>query len=221
MASQFFLGVERSFSGRPWRPRLDAAGEARALAMAQTGGCDELLARVLAGRGVGLDEVARHLDPTLRALMPDPFTLADMEKATARLAEAVKRAEKVAIFADYDVDGAASAALLSEYLQACGCETIVHIPDRVTEGYGPNREAMTAFAARGAPSSSPSIAAPSATNRSPKRASSGSTWSSSTITRRPSACPTRSQSSTRTARTIFQALAISAPPASSIWASSR
>ena len=105
---------------------------------------------VLAGRGVGLDEVARHLDPTLRALMPDPFALADMEKATARLVDAVRRSERIAIFADYDVDGAASAALLSEYLQACGCETIVHIPDRVTEGYGPNREAMAAFAARGA-----------------------------------------------------------------------
>jgi len=149
-ALPYFLGVERSFAGRPWRARLDAAGEARALAIAQAGGCDELLARVLAGRGVGLDEVARHLDPTLRALMPDPFALADMEEATARLAGAVRRAERVAIFADYDVDGAASAALLSEYLQACGCETIVHIPDRVTEGYGPNREAMAAFAARGA-----------------------------------------------------------------------
>ncbi|THD45700.1 MAG: single-stranded-DNA-specific exonuclease RecJ [Bradyrhizobium sp.] len=150
MASQFFLGVERSFSGRPWRARLDAAGEARALALAQSGDCDELLARVLAGRGVGLGEVANYLEPTLRALMPDPFTLADMERATARLTEAVRRSERVAIFADYDVDGAASAALLSEYLEACGCETIVHIPDRVTEGYGPNSEAMAAFAARGA-----------------------------------------------------------------------
>ena len=137
------------------RPAVAARGSTRRAKRARwrsrrAGGCDELLARVLAGRGVGLDEVARHLDPTLRALMPDPFALADMEKATARLADAVRRAERIAIFADYDVDGAASAALLSEYLQACGCETIVHIPDRVTEGYGPNREAMAAFAARGA-----------------------------------------------------------------------
>jgi single-stranded-DNA-specific exonuclease len=218
-ALPYFLGVERSFAGRPWRARLDAAGEARALAIAQAGGCDELLARVLAGRGVGLDEVARHLDPTLRALMPDPFALADMEEATARLAGAVRRAERVAIFADYDVDGAASAALLSEYLQACGCETIVHIPDRVTEGYGPNREAMAAFAARA--SSSPSIAARSATSRSPKRAGSASTSSSSTITRRRSACLTRSRSSIPTARTTSPGLGISAPRASSTWASSR
>jgi len=150
MQPTYFLGVERSFAGRPWRGRLDAAGEARALAIAQAGGCDDVLARVLAGRGVALEEVARHLDPTLRALMPDPYTIADMEKATLRLADAARRSEKIAIFADYDVDGAASAALLSEYLEACGCETIVHIPDRVLEGYGPNREAMAAFAARGA-----------------------------------------------------------------------
>ena len=120
----FFLGVERSLTGRPWRPRLDAAGEARALAIAQVSGQGELMARVLAGRGVGLDEVARHLEPTLRELMPDPFTLRDMEAATARLARAVQRGERVAIFGDYDVDGAASAALLSEYLEACGCPTI-------------------------------------------------------------------------------------------------
>jgi single-stranded-DNA-specific exonuclease len=157
----FFLGVERSFTGRPWRPRLDAAGEARALAIAQVSGQSELMARVLAGRGVGLDEVARHLEPTLRELMPDPFALRDMEAATARLARAVQRGERVAIFGDYDVDGAASAALLSEYLEACGCPTLIHIPDRVAEGYGPNSEAKAAITTRlsSAESSSPSIAA--------------------------------------------------------------
>ena len=146
----FFLGVERSLTGRPWRPRLDAAGEARALAIAQTGGQNELMARVLAGRGVDLEAVARHLEPTLRALMPDPFVFSDMEKATARLERAVRASERVAIFGDYDVDGAASAALISEYLEACGCATTIHIPDRVLEGYGPNNEAMAAFAAAGA-----------------------------------------------------------------------
>jgi len=146
----FFLGVERSLTGRPWRARLDAAGEARALAIAQTGGQNELMARVLAGRGVDLETVARHLEPTLRALMPEPFVLRDMERATARLERAVRGSERVAIFGDYDVDGAASAALLSEYLSACGCATTIRIPDRVLEGYGPNNEAMAAFAAAGA-----------------------------------------------------------------------
>ena len=146
----FFLGVERSLTGRPWRARLDAAGEARALAIAQASGQSELMARVLAGRGVELDQAARYLQPTLRELMPDPFTLREMAAATARLEQAVLRRERVAIFGDYDVDGAASAALLCEYLEACGCRTSIHIPDRVVEGYGPNSEAMAAFARDGA-----------------------------------------------------------------------
>jgi single-stranded-DNA-specific exonuclease len=147
----FFLDVERSVLGRPWRPRLGAAGEAQALAIAQASGQSDLMARVLAGRGVKLDEVERYLAPTLRDLMPDPFTMRDMEPAVARLARAVEGGERVAIFGDYDVDGATSAALLAQYLGDCGCEAIVHIPDRVTEGYGPNAEAMRAFAAGGAP----------------------------------------------------------------------
>src|SRR5271166_6197575 len=149
-ASGYFLDVEASALGRPWRPRLDAAGELSALAIAQVGGQDELIARVLAGRAVAPEAVERYLDPTLRDLMPDPFVLRDMETATERLARAVGRGERVAIFGDYDVDGACSAALISEYLAACGVETIVHIPDRVTEGYGPNAEAIQNFAARGA-----------------------------------------------------------------------
>ncbi len=148
--SDYFLDVETSALGQPWRPRLDAAGELHALAIAQIGGHDDLLARVLAGRGVLPDAVDRHLAPSFRDLMPDPNSLRDMAAATERLRLAVIRREKVAIFGDYDVDGACSAALLSEYLKACGLETIVHIPDRVTEGYGPNVEAIQAFASQGA-----------------------------------------------------------------------
>jgi len=148
VTSGYFLDVEQSALGCAWRPRLDSAGEARALAIAQIGGHDDLLARVLAGRGVAPEAVSRYLDPTLRDLMPDPFAMRDMEAATERLKLAVERSERVAIFGDYDVDGACSAALLTEYLSACGCETIVHIPDRATEGYGPNVEAIASFAAR-------------------------------------------------------------------------
>jgi single-stranded-DNA-specific exonuclease len=148
--SNYFLDVQTSALGRPWRPRLDAAGELRALAIAQIGGHDELIARVLAGRGILPEGVERHLAPSLRDLMPDPFCLRDMEAATDRLRRAVMAHERVAIFGDYDVDGACSAALLSEYLNACGLETIVHIPDRVTEGYGPNAEAIHGFASQGA-----------------------------------------------------------------------
>jgi single-stranded-DNA-specific exonuclease len=146
----YFLDVQSSALGRPWRPRLDAAGELSALAIAQIGGHDELIARVLAGRGVKPEAVERYLDPSLRDLMPDPFCLSDMEAATDRLKRAVEAGERIAIFGDYDVDGACAAALMSEYLAACGVETIVHIPDRVTEGFGPNGEAILGFKAKGA-----------------------------------------------------------------------
>jgi single-stranded-DNA-specific exonuclease len=148
--SRLFLDVEASLSGRRWRPRLDATGEARAQAIAQVTGVSELVARILAGRDVELEAVARHLEPTLRDLMPDPLTLADMGAATERLARAVERREKVAIFGDYDVDGACAAALLSEYLSSAGCQTLIRIPDRVTEGYGPSVEAMREFRSAGA-----------------------------------------------------------------------
>jgi single-stranded-DNA-specific exonuclease len=148
---RLFLGVERSVCGRVWRDRLDERGSARALAIAQRhDDVPELLARILAGRGVEVDEVGTFLDPTVRALMPDPDTLADMPAAAARLADAVGRGETVAIFGDYDVDGATSAATLGRYLRHCGLRPIIHIPDRLFEGYGPNTEAIRALAARGA-----------------------------------------------------------------------
>ncbi|MGH7879250.1 MAG: single-stranded-DNA-specific exonuclease RecJ, partial [Candidatus Binataceae bacterium] len=114
---RFFLGVERSATGRGWRDRLDDRGQARALAIAQRHGLPELLARVLAGRGVEPDEVAAYLDPTIKGLMPDPYRLTDMQAAAARIADAVMRAESIAIFGDYDVDGATAAALLAGYLR--------------------------------------------------------------------------------------------------------
>src|SRR5216683_1878339 len=148
---RLFLGVERSACGRAWRDRLDERDAARALAIAQRHqDVPELLARILAGRGVEVDEVASYLDPTVRALMPDPHTLADMRGAATRLADAVTRGETIAILGDYDVDGATSAALLGRYLHHCGLRPIVHIPDRLFEGYGPNAEAVGALAARGA-----------------------------------------------------------------------
>ncbi len=141
-----FLGVLRSALGRPWRARLDAAGQARALAISQAHGLSDLLARVLAGRGVGLDEATAYLDPTLRRLLPDPSCLADMDAAAARLAAAIRAGETVAIFGDYDVDGAASAALIGDFLTAAGTSHRIHIPDRIFEGYGPNVQAITALA---------------------------------------------------------------------------
>jgi single-stranded-DNA-specific exonuclease len=94
--------------------------------------------------------VAQFLDPTVRALMPDPHTLADAQRAATRLADAVARGETVAIFGDYDVDGATSAATLARYLHYCGLRPLIHIPDRLFEGYGPNAEAIRALAGQGA-----------------------------------------------------------------------
>ena len=145
-----FLGVERSVSGRRWADRLDAAQANAALAMHQRHGMDELVARVLAGRGVGVDEAATFLEPTLRELMVDPSTFADMDAAAARLADAIERGERVAIFGDYDVDGATSAALLARYLRGFGLEPTIYIPDRIFEGYGPNPAAITQLVEGGA-----------------------------------------------------------------------
>jgi len=145
----FFLGVEKSVCGRAWKDRLDARGQARALMIAQRHGLPELLARILAGRGVEPDDVEAFLDPTIKRLMPDPHTLTDMERAAERLAYAVTRGESVAIFGDYDVDGATASALLAGYLRACGLDPVVHIPDRIFEGYGPNVDAIRSFAERG------------------------------------------------------------------------
>jgi single-stranded-DNA-specific exonuclease len=147
---RLFLGVDRSACGRAWRDRLDERGQARALAIAQRHDLPDLLARILAGRGVEVDEVASFLDPTVRALMPDPNVLVDMRAAATRLADAVGRGETVAIFGDYDVDGATAAATLGRFLRHCGLRPLIHIPDRLFEGYGPNTEAIRGLAAQGA-----------------------------------------------------------------------
>jgi single-stranded-DNA-specific exonuclease len=145
-----FLGVEQSATGRAWRDRLDERGAARALAIAQRHDLPELLARILSGRNIDVDGVEAFLDPTVKRSMPDPNVLTAMPEAAARIADAVTRGETVAIFGDYDVDGATSAALLARFLRRAGIEPLIHIPDRLFEGYGPNVEAIRSLAARGA-----------------------------------------------------------------------
>jgi single-stranded-DNA-specific exonuclease len=148
--SRLFLSVERSLSGRAWRERLDPRAAAGALTIAQRHGVPELLARIVAGRGIALDKVDTFLDPTVKRLMPDPDVVTDMPVAAARLADGIERREQIAIFGDYDVDGATSAALLARFLQYVGLDPLIHIPDRLFEGYGPNVEAIRSLAARGA-----------------------------------------------------------------------
>ena len=142
------LGVARSVTGRRWvwRPSDARTG----LGIAQRLGLPEMVGRLLAARGVGLDAAAGYLDPTLRALMPDPASLMDMDAAADRIAAAVRSGEHVAVFGDYDVDGACSGALMSRLLRDLGCEVTPYVPDRLKEGYGPNAPAIAALCDRGA-----------------------------------------------------------------------
>ena len=153
-ANRLFLGVENSATGRAWRDRLDERAAARALAIAQRHDLPELLARIIAGRNVEIDAVETFLDPTIKRSMPDPHVLAGMKEAAERIADAVIRGERIAIFGDYDVDGATSAAVLARFLRQGGIEggidPLIHIPDRLFEGYGPNTEAVRSLAERGA-----------------------------------------------------------------------
>jgi len=145
---RLFLGVGRSATGAAWLHRLDARAERQAQRMEQAHGIPGVIARILAGRGVMAEAAERFLDPTLRELLPDPATLTDLDRVAERLAAAVRGQEKVAIFGDYDVDGACSSALVRRVLGHCGLAAEIYIPDRVFEGYGPNPEAMRELAGR-------------------------------------------------------------------------
>ena len=143
-----FLGVDASVSGKKWVAR--ALDERIALGLAQRHNLPEVAGRVLAARGVGFEEAEAFLNPALKTLLPDPSLLKDMDQAAARLADAVMGEEIIAVFGDYDVDGATSSALLNRFLTGCGAEILVHIPDRMKEGYGPNAAALRRFKQQGA-----------------------------------------------------------------------
>ena len=147
---RFFLDVRRSATGLAWVHRLSERQDMTALAIAQGHGVPDIVARVLAGRGVTAVGTERFLDPTIRDLLPDPASLTDMNKAAVRLAEAIIRGERIAIFGDYDVDGAASSALLKRFLDVFSIPSEIYIPDRIFEGYGPNPDAMRELVGRGA-----------------------------------------------------------------------
>ncbi|HEU0309913.1 MAG TPA: single-stranded-DNA-specific exonuclease RecJ, partial [Sphingomicrobium sp.] len=124
----FACNVERSLGGQPWRWR-------------RNGGDDltrDLTDQLLLARGVEEADLARHRAPTIRDFLPDPSAFRDMDKAAARLADAIEGSERIAIFGDYDVDGATSAAVLTILLRRLGTEPMIYIPDRLMEGYGPS-----------------------------------------------------------------------------------
>jgi len=142
------LCVTESLGGRFWRWR--SAEDRLGFALAQRLGVPEIVGRIMAARGISPDDAADFLNPTLRALLPDPSLMIDMERAADRLAAAINGGETVAVFGDYDVDGACGTALLSTFLRMLGCVVHPYIPDRIAEGYGPNAVALTLLADRGA-----------------------------------------------------------------------
>jgi single-stranded-DNA-specific exonuclease len=135
------LNIERSVTGQRWRWRRPPDPSI---------GLDSLLDELLLARGVERDDLPRHRDPRIRDFLPDPSCFADMDKGAKRLADAIQQAETIAIFGDYDVDGATSAALLVLLLRRLGAEPIVYIPDRLMEGYGPSGKALVELKSRGA-----------------------------------------------------------------------
>ena len=135
------LNIERSITGQPWRWRREPDPSL---------GMDDLVDGLLLARGVARDDLARHRDPKIRDFLPNPSCFNDMDKGARRLADAVQHGETIAIFGDYDVDGATSAALLVLLLRRLGAEPIVYIPDRLMEGYGPSGKALVELKERGA-----------------------------------------------------------------------
>ncbi len=143
----FLLGVEKSVTGRAWVQR---PAEYRIIqAIAQQHALPEIVARVVAGRGIDLEQSADFLNPTLRAALPDPSRFRDMDKACARVVEAIRKDQKVAVFGDYDVDGATSSAILKRFFSALSQDLIIYIPDRIKEGYGPTAKALLDLKAKG------------------------------------------------------------------------
>ncbi len=136
-----------SVSGREWVFRT--FDERTALAIAQTYDLPAAVAEAITSRGVSFEDVASFINPTLKDLLPDPSRFIDLDKAAARIAGAVEKGEKIALFADYDVDGATSSSIIVRFLRACGHEPIVYIPDRIKEGYGPSEQALKKLAEQG------------------------------------------------------------------------
>ncbi|MEL6364559.1 MAG: single-stranded-DNA-specific exonuclease RecJ [Pseudomonadota bacterium] len=148
IADDALFGVARSVTGKRWT--LASADPAAAARIAAATGVEDVVARILAGRGVRAAEAAAFLEPRLRDALPDPCVMRDMEAAADRIARAVASGETIAVFGDYDVDGVSASALLHRWLSAVGAPPRVHLPDRMTEGYGPSVATFRRLAEEGA-----------------------------------------------------------------------
>src|SRR5262245_21486824 len=142
-----FLGVERSLTGRRWRTREADLGLVEAFR--RRFALPEIAARLLAARGVALEGAETFLEPTLKALFPDPSSFEDMDEAARVIEDAIVSGRPCAVLADYDVDGGSSAAQLVRYFRARGRELKIYVPDRMREGYGPSVLAFERLKAEG------------------------------------------------------------------------
>src|SRR5262245_46596753 len=142
-----FLGVERSLTGRRWRTR--EADLSLVEAFRRKFSLPEIAARLLAARGIPLDTADTFLEPTLKALFPDPSSFQDMDEAARVIEDAIVAGRSCAVLADYDVDGGSSAAQLVRYFRARGRELKIYVPDRMKEGYGPSALAFERLKAEG------------------------------------------------------------------------
>jgi len=147
MEQPAFLGVEQSLKGKKWRLRSE--DDRKALTIAQRLDVPEIVGRVLAGRDVPLEDAERYLSPTLKDLLPNPSSFKDMDAAATRIVEAIKKGEKIAVFGDYDVDGATSSGLLKSFFDQINVPLRIYIPDRMSEGYGLNSPALETLKAEG------------------------------------------------------------------------
>ncbi|MBT6032177.1 MAG: single-stranded-DNA-specific exonuclease RecJ, partial [Kordiimonadaceae bacterium] len=138
--NDIILAVENSVTNRTWVAR--PAQMRIVQAIAQNHSLPEIIARVVAGRGIGIDDAATFLNPTLKEMLPDPSHFKDMDVACERIADAIVAGEKVAVFGDYDVDGATSSAIFKRFFKALNQDITAYIPDRMKEGYGPNTKAL-------------------------------------------------------------------------------
>ena len=145
--NDLILAVAKSVTGRAWVAR---PAEPRFVqAIAQNHDLPEIVARVVVGRGITVDEAETFLNPTLKETLPDPSHFRDMDRACSRIADAIIAGEKVAVFGDYDVDGATSSAIFKRFFKALERDITAYIPDRMTEGYGPNTKALLELKASG------------------------------------------------------------------------
>ncbi len=147
-SQSFVLNVERSVLNKKWVSV--PTDERMAQGISQAYGVPEIVGSLLVARGINFDNVEEFLNPSIKNQLPNPSVLQDMDKAAARIADAIMNGEKVAVFGDYDVDGATSSALLKKFFAALGHELRIYIPDRIDEGYGPNAPAFLELKNEGA-----------------------------------------------------------------------